>query len=665
MKFVLCSTLSLLLLGAQAYGQVAGPEVNSSRKAFRRLMKNPLTQDYFTYLQQDLIPTRLDTRMRNFFRHDGVMSELYQFHVDNEDHNLDEFIDEAESQMMRVRKDMGSEHSRKLYRMVVELAQSLGFSDKALENISIFVADGSKNAFTVSASKNRIIIVFQSALLDSMPLSEVRAIVGHELGHIVLGHSTQRRLNMFMVNLLQSIFSQSGEGQLSTQTQLKTNFSEHFCGTNCMLKRIDGTSPVMNMVAGPTEMSLHRAEMQVFMGLKEHPQVRNAMLVKYLNLGLEAMNDYLASESSISLVQSYRDDLVSSLENPKHFIRGTNSQEFVRAMTEMLNAISRSQETSSDRISNSVVKNEYLASSFIRLLGLGNFDFKNRSALVKQMVQQGEGMLNKNDRAGLVERIGTTHPSTVLRIYLISQLPSYPAVVIANPFTKLLALNQYVLMEKTLAQIASSQPAPADAKAARQQKAMFDAHLAQIDQVSEEIFTEILALVKERSIVHKNPQLSNLVHYSLVHREQQLSIIQELKEKIAQSTDKSVNEQLGQRLQMMESVFLHQSDEFFARIIKALSEQTSEVSELKTLRLEALKVAAQSVSLEEVRQMRKKVQIGDPSRRWPQNPMDGLKAPNFIVPRAIQPQVRQQSEPQGASPSFMRMLRCEGILRGE
>ena len=656
MKFAWLMALSLFASAAFA---------NNSRTAFNELMKNPLIRDYFTYLQQDLIPTRFDTKMRNFLRQNPILGQLYQANVDNEDASLDEFVNYAESQMTRIRKDMESDQSRKLYRMVVELAKSLGFSDEAIKNISIFAADGSKNAFTVSASKNRIIIVFQSELLETMPLAEVRAIAAHELGHIALGHSTIRRLNIFVANLLQSVFAPEGKDPQAQAQQLKEKLGQELCSGNCAIHK--GMAPLMKLVeSSEGELSLQQIEMQAFAALSSKPMLRNELLAQYLEMGLAAMREYLASDMSIAIVKTLQENLIRSVQDPSHLIVPVNTAVFTAAITDMLNAMSRSQELSSDRISNSVVKNEYLASSFIRLLGFGGFDFKNRKALIKQLSSQAEGILNKNDREGLTKAIGTSHPSSLLRILLISQLPSYPAVVIANPFTKLLALNQYILMEKALAKMAASEK-PENAEDAKQQKAFFEGHLVEIEKASEEVFAAILSSLKleMRSVDQKNPQLSNLIHYSLVHREQQLGTIQELKEKLVQLKDnKDAVEVLSRRLEMMEKVFLPQSVEFYARIIKALSEQTPGASELKKARLAALQVAATSVNLEEVHKTRQALQSVDPSRRWPDNPMVGLNAPDFIVPREIQPQVRPKAEPQGVTPSFMRMLHCERVLRG-
>lgn len=659
MKLIWLSSLCLSLFAAPVFA-------DNSRTAFNELMKNPLIRDYFTYLQQDLIPTRFDTKMRNFLRQNPIMGQLFQANVDNEDASLDEFVNYAESQMTRIRKDMESDQSRKLYRMVVELAKSLGFSDEAIKNISIFAADGSKNAFTVSASKNRIIIVFQSELLEKMPMAEVRAIAAHELGHIVLGHSTIRRLNIFAANLLQSVFAPEGknpQAQAQQLQQLKEKLGQELCSGNCAVHK--GMTPLMKLTEdGESELSLQQIEMQAFAALSTKPMLRNELLANYLEMGLAAMREYLASEMSISIVKTLQENLIRSLQDPSHLIVPVNTAVFTAAITDMLNAMSRSQELSSDRISNSVVKNEYLASSFIRLLGFGGFDFKNRKALIKQLSSQAEGIINKNDREGLTKAIGTSHPSSLLRILLISQLPSYPAVVIANPFTKLLALNQYILMEKALAKMAANQ-IPENAEEAKQQKAFFEGHIAEIEKASEEVFAAIMAQLKMRSVDQKNPQLSNLIHYSLVHREQQLGTIQELKEKLVKLKDnKDAVEALNSRLEMMEKVFLPQSIEFYARIIKALSEQTPGSSELKKVRLAALQVAATSVNLEEVHKTRQALQAIDPSRRWPENPMDGLNAPDFIVPREIQPRERPKAEPQGATPSFMRMLHCERVLRG-
>lgn len=669
MKLLCLSLLSATLLFGSIGHTEDETEIIGSTTAFRRLMKSPLLRDHFTYLQQDLIPTRFDSEIRSFFRSDQFLSTLYQAHIDNEEKTLQKFTDYAQTNMMRLRKIMGSEQGRQIHRMVVQLARSLGFSTEAVEHVMIYAADGSKNAFTVSASKNRIIIVFQSELLESLTQSEIRAIVGHELGHIVLGHSNLSKMNIFMVNLLHSVFvnpkSAAGAANMnqSMNKELKERFG-HVCSSGCALNH--SVSTPMNLANADEDVAIEQIEMQAFMTLssKQNIQGRNILLIRYLNLALKAMDEYLAPAQSISIMQNFRDNLIATMENPEKYIGRSDLQDFSQAVTDMMNAISRSQEVSSDRVSDTVIKREYLASSFIRLLGLAKFEIQDRHKLITQVKDQAEEILSRMDRTALSkpQHIGTSHPSSVLRIYLITQIPSYPSIFIANPFTKLLALNQYESMEKGLAQYGFDQPA--ESKEDLQRKKYFEEHLKQTSEASEQITSSILTLLRSRRITDKHPRLNNLIQYSLVQREIQLNQMKELKEKIAdQNTHPKAIQMLKHRLSMIENVFFPKNAEFLSKVAELFVAQKTQANTLSEARFQALQVAATSMDIEEVKKVRLALLALDPNRYWTEDVLADLSTPNFIVPRDIKSQ-EKPAEQTLPSDSLVRIFSCERILSG-
>lgn len=655
-----------LFLTSPAFAEPKTSKTISSREAFSVLMKDDYIRDYFTMLQQDMIPTRFDSKIRNFFRQEPNLGQLYQIYIENEDRSLGQFIDTAQTQMIRVRKVMGSDMARNLHKMVVELATAMGFPEEAIENVRVYVSEGSKNAFTVSASKNQIIIVFQSALLDSMPYHEIRAVVGHELGHIVLGHTTLSRMNIFMLNLLQSALTERSVPGAMANENLTELFKNRLCGNGCSLNHM--TDAITKMGLSEEDVALKQAEMQLFMGLNQQPQIRNAVLIEYLTLILEVMDEYLATDDSMSAIKSFRNDLINSFQDPNHYVRPFPKEYFVQVITAMMNAISRSQETSSDRISNSAVPRDYLASAFIRLLGLDKFDTKNRSVLISAVKEQGEEILTTQDRTVLTRNIGTSHPSAVLRIYLMSQLPSYPAVLMANRFTKILSLNQYLLLEKGAAEFVAAQMSKTDSKDQQEAKAGVQKHLQEITSASDKAMTTSLDLLKHRTSGQKHPRLNNLIQYSLLLREQQLLQLKELEAKIAQvdKQDPAFIELLN-KISMLTEVVMPKTASFVQKVITQISaDPVAANNALKTARLAALNVAMSSKDISAIQKARADYSAvdPDPGNHWPANLESDLKVPDFIIPRTIKPAVVPLQKPKTPRISLLRNLRCESILRG-
>lgn len=663
MSLLLRSLLSLSIFSSSLVhaDSEANPQFGLSGPAFYHLMQNKMIRDYFTYLQQEVIPTRFDSKIRNFFRDDLVLSELYRANADSADATLDEFLDQANTEMIRIRRFMGSEQARALHRMVVELAKALGFPKEAVDNIMIYVADGAKNAFTVSASKDRIIIVFQSELLEKMPLSEIRAVVGHELGHIVLGHTNLRRMNMFLISMLQMLFVKAGPGGEDPTAKLRAEFNHLACGNGCSLKH--NSSPLMNLSSD--EVKLQQVEQKVMYKLGGSDDKRNQLLYSYLSLAVEVMEEYLAPARAIKIVKAYRENLLAKAQDPEKFILPGDAQDFGFAMTHLLNAISRSQEVSSDRVSDSVVKRKYLASAFIRLLGLDKFDVKDRHTLIEQVNNQGEDVLNTMDREKLASHIGTSHPSSVLRIYLMNRMPSYPAVVMANPFSKLLLLNQYLLMEKGTSLYLSQIPVKTAEQQEQQQ--FFESHLQEVTAASEQTIEVILSLLKQRSsVVAHNPRLNDLIHFSLIQREQYLFQIHELQEQIrANAGDDHTVKAINKQIQMIRTVFMPQSQAFLGRVLQQVEGSSVNNTQLSDARIAALKTAMTSVDLVVLKAARQAQFQIDPSRHhWTKDPIAESKAPDFIVPRTIKPKATSEREPERSTVSLLKAVGCERILVG-
>ncbi len=87
--------------------------------------------------------------------------------------------------------------SKKLYEMVVILSQRIGLPE--IPQVGIFQSS-EPNAFATGPSKRSSLIAVSTGLLDQMTDSELEAVIGHELSHIVNGDMVTLTLLQGVVN---------------------------------------------------------------------------------------------------------------------------------------------------------------------------------------------------------------------------------------------------------------------------------------------------------------------------------------------------------------------------------------------------------------------------------------------------------------------------------
>jgi heat shock protein HtpX len=96
-----------------------------------------------------------------------------------------------------------NESERWLVDTVKDLAQKAGIG---MPEVAIF-ASAQPNAFATGASKNRALVAVSTGLLENMRPDEVRAVLGHEIGHVANGDMVTMTLIQGVLNTFVIFFA--------------------------------------------------------------------------------------------------------------------------------------------------------------------------------------------------------------------------------------------------------------------------------------------------------------------------------------------------------------------------------------------------------------------------------------------------------------------------
>jgi len=424
-----------------------------SEKIFENYMQDPAIQEVYQNLQWQLLNTPTDSAFRNFFLTHPHLREVFDLFARNQGVELQEFIDEAESTMFRLRPGTTEQYDT-LDAIIVQLARKEGFSEEAIKNRRIYIKDGPANAFTVSGSQNQIIVALQSGILENLTFQELAAVIGHELGHIRSEHTLVGQMNIVVLSLLEVLIDNGLKSPEEMGIALKTSnrtiekYAQRSKKQNCSMafiveKTADGALSTDGIFVRPAQKaSLQRTQLlfnQALMGLLSQmsPQDIVSMMSRYLSIAAEAMALNGGHSSSIQFFQSLQANLPQILDNSFP----PDKKKFLENAIELILAATRAQETSADRYAGANTENEDIASSFGKLLGL-KFDEKNKSIILSLIVEQADGLIAGKTPDELAPYVGSSHPALPFRIANILRISGYPALLFANPFMRLLMLRQ-------------------------------------------------------------------------------------------------------------------------------------------------------------------------------------------------------------------------------
>jgi Zn-dependent protease with chaperone function len=333
-------------------------------------------------------------------------------------------------------------------RIIVEVAKSIGFSSEAIKNREIYIRGGDMNAFTVSGDNSRIIVVIHTDLLERLTHNELRAVLAHELGHIRSLHSAKGAMHeLFMrfilmnysnPNIIQGIVPEMfnmAEAIWADQDHHPIIMS-HGQGH----KRRKGKKSMLMGDPSPIGKALI-----TLMGLQA-PQ-KDFLIKNYIALLINTLVAEKGSQESIT----YFTKLLNSAGDTANVLT-IDIQDFAVQAKEAMNAISRAQEKSCDRYATANVPNEYVASTMAKLGGLplqpvASLAREERTAIIEIMKQEVKDFYSQYGDEDISKYVGTSHPAIALRTVNILEIPSYPEILFANPFLRLLLMEDLLTEE--------------------------------------------------------------------------------------------------------------------------------------------------------------------------------------------------------------------------
>ncbi|MBK8200980.1 MAG: M48 family metalloprotease [Bdellovibrionales bacterium] len=313
----------------------------------------------------------------------------------------------------------------------------LGFSPQAIENRRVYVEFG-QNAFAVSKTAEHIFVVLSSQLIEKLNFVELRSVFAHELSHIKNQHVIERHIESILSSLAVEIYSNGVPDQIDNDLLgrlLKymrlinrgpeTKITAHSVGE-------DGTQPssrsnLRNIIEDAFEslLTLERTEFE-------------ALMRDFLEIQLKRLKEMKAQEEDISFHKS----LFALDPFDKSHKDRLPLDALLQKMNRAFNALSQAQEESADRFGTSVTSSDQTAAATLFATLDVRLQREDRISMLDQVQQQWQRFQTKfsqDERAA--HSFGSTHPGNIPRISKIMQTPAYPAILFANPFLRLLLLE--------------------------------------------------------------------------------------------------------------------------------------------------------------------------------------------------------------------------------
>lgn len=439
------------LIAAQPYTS-AETAFEKSKKAFtvdnifNHYMDDGNLRQIFRSAQWEMINTDQDTYFTHFFYSlNGLLDGLFQNVKKLHEMQLEAFSRQALTNLTRIYPGFDP-----LYDGILDLSKEaalkIGFTSKAVENIEIYTSnDTGQNAFTVSGNNNRLIIVLHADLIANMNSRQLQAIIYHELGHIRSLHSVKGIMHdilstLVVASLAPSALRESQGGAVSADglirmQDVRCSLEGHTCSHS-------GTG---HSHAHHVKSQAHLPENKV-MGeinngintlLSQPDQIKNELVKRYIHGLLQVL---IAENGSRETIQYFADilkrDILSSAVEAQ-------PKQLVQHLSIAMMAVSRAQEKSCDRYATAHARNEDVASAIAKLIAYipQNKNPEKTKTAIEMIKRQVEDYKARTAGTDTSREAGSTHPSPALRVVDILNVQSFPEIVFADNFLKLLLIE--------------------------------------------------------------------------------------------------------------------------------------------------------------------------------------------------------------------------------
>lgn len=526
---------------------IVDPYNNNSNITFNQIMEKPIMRETFLQLQRRILLEPVDALVHSFIESSPEVKHLSLMLAENFRTELNTYIINLELSHTFIPVEPLTQNSKspltkkysRIQRILGDIARDFGYSAEAIKNRLFYIANGNGqvNAFTVSPFQDAIVIVANEELIDKMSDLELRAVLGHEFGHIRAGHVVNGILLNVLMNMSLRYFNSQ---ENMSESIMESGAHNHFVQYLNKMRINKGAE---------LKISLREIEAYVY-------QNREVLVPKFINL----CKAILAISPGYSKEAQYFKDLYSLREN------GSTVSIDIKKMQNLLQlvigVISRSQESSSDRFASSQSHSENIATSMLKLAGVSTEANKEElRAILESTVNRAKNIVSHLSPEDLRFFNESSHPEKSLRVLSIIKFPRVPDIYFANPFMKLLLVENEVMnkvkileayiqgqkirFEEINVETKKSETSSGNDKS-EELKIAFNARIVQLENITKELQLELDAL--RQSIIAKiisidgtseikemiktpkvptNPRFDNLLQFTSFNK---LNIIQSLEE---------------------------------------------------------------------------------------------------------------------------------------
>lgn len=547
----------------QAPAEVSGDVAEQARN-FTALMDDPIAYTHFHDLQGRFLATKGEYALYSLFTSDPLVSDAFDHIRRAQIQSIlnGSFLAKLQSiQLSDWTRDFeGDQIYEILYQSIVELAQGLGFKKSTIDNLEFYIAPGASNAFTVSGSDEKIVVVVQTGLLKELKVGQIKAVVAHELKHIKRHHLVLEQMTKIMLTVLHSVLEEGLEVPLpktkeeTEQRSLKLQSFYRPLASKYVVTDVNQRAFMrqlgMAASAGADDAKAAQAEttnvVAYLMEFEKRMRSNPDQLIQLLANFSSAIAVMVKEVGSSPATVAHFEKIAARLTQDPSFLYDKDlkfrDEHYEAYAKQVLGALSQSVETTADRGAASQVPNVNLAAGLAGVMGLP-FQSEHVIKLLKQISKQGGDILSKVTPETLSDFLAHAgdHPYMILRIHnIMENMPAYPFTFFANRFTKVVLLHQSILQEAIvldarikhlpLHEIGSLPKSEEKSKQVR----------ATLDRVWNMIVKSLNAPAVSGDV---NPRFRSLAEYILVEREilmDQEVTINKIEQSLAQINDPRV-----------------------------------------------------------------------------------------------------------------------------
>lgn len=410
--------------------------LRSSRTTFAEFMGDPYLREIFSDLQHRYLSSNPDRTLHEFIARQSALGSIVDDFIKDEEASLRSFELKRGAELLEL-GPAAKGHYAAIYSLLTRTAVDLGFSPQAIDNRRVYVEFG-KNAFAVSKTAEHIFVVLSSQLIEKLNFVELRSVFAHELSHIKNQHFIERCIESILSSLAIEIYSNGVPDQIDVD----------LLGRLLKYMRHINRGPESKITArsfseeGPQPSSgsnLRKIFEDAFQSLLSLERTEfEALIRNFLGIQLKRLKEMKAQEEDISFHKS----LVALDPLDRSDIGRLSLDVLLQKMNRAFNALSQAHEESADRFGTSVTSSDQTAAATLFATLDVRLQRDDRISMLDQVQQQWQRYqtrFSQDERAA--HSFGSTHPGNIPRISKIMQTPAYPAILFANPFLRLLLLE--------------------------------------------------------------------------------------------------------------------------------------------------------------------------------------------------------------------------------